>query len=74
MEADAARTDQAKFVKWSVEAAIRIGVLFLLVVWALQIIRLFFSLVLWAVILAVAIYPLFATPCAGPAHGPEDWP
>jgi predicted PurR-regulated permease PerM len=60
MEADAARTDQAKFVKWSVEAAIRIGVLFLIVMWALQIIRPFVSLVLWAVILAVAIYPLYA--------------
>ena len=27
MDADAARNDQVKFVKWSVEAAIRIGVL-----------------------------------------------
>ena len=53
-------TEDARFVKRAVEAAIRIGVLFLIVMWALQIIRPFVSLVLWAVILAVAIYPLYA--------------
>ncbi len=53
-------TEDARFVKRAVEAAIRIGVLFLIVIWALQIIRPFVSLVLWAVILAVAIYPLYA--------------
>jgi predicted PurR-regulated permease PerM len=53
-------TEDARFVKRAVEAAIRIGVLFLIVMWALQIIRPFVSIVLWAVILAVAIYPLYA--------------
>lgn len=52
--------EDARFVKRAVEAAIRIGVLFLIVMWALQIIRPFVSVVLWAVILAVAIYPLYA--------------
>ena len=51
--------EDARFVKRAVEAAIRIGVLFLIVMWALQIIRPFVSIVLWAVILAVAIYPLY---------------
>jgi predicted PurR-regulated permease PerM len=59
MEADAARTDQVKFVKWSVEAAIRIGVLALVFLWSLQIVRPFVQVVLWAIILAVAIYPLY---------------
>jgi predicted PurR-regulated permease PerM len=53
-------TEDTRFVMRAVEAAIRIGVLFLIVMWALQIIRPFVSLVLWAVILAVAIYPLYA--------------
>jgi predicted PurR-regulated permease PerM len=60
MEAEVTGTEDAQFVKRAVEAAIRIGVLFLIVMWALQIIRPFVSLVLWAVILAVAIYPLYA--------------
>ena len=48
-----------KFLKLSVEAAIRIGVLTLIFLWALQILRPFIEIVLWAVILAVAVYPLY---------------
>lgn len=59
MEADASKTEQIKFVKWSVEAAIRIGVLALIFLWSLQIVRPFVQVVLWAAILAVAIYPLY---------------
>ena len=59
MEAEANGIEDARFVRRSVEAAIRIGVLVLIVMWALFIIRPFISIVLWAVILAVAIYPLY---------------
>jgi len=57
-----ASTEQAKsgmFLKLSLEAAIRIGVLALIVIWSLQILRPFIEIVLWAIILAVAVYPLY---------------
>jgi len=60
MEAETNGTEDARFVKRAVEAAIRIGILLLIFIWSLQIIRPFVSIVLWAVILAVAIYPLYA--------------
>jgi predicted PurR-regulated permease PerM len=43
-----------------VEAAIRIGVLAVIFLWSLQIIRPFVQIVLWAIILAVAVYPLYS--------------
>ena len=59
MEASAEQVQSGKFLKLSVEAAIRIGVLALIFIWSLQIIRPFVEIVLWAIILAVAIYPLY---------------
>lgn len=59
MDANVASDEGEKFLKLSVEAAIRIGVLALIFLWALQIIRPFIEVVLWATILAVAIYPLY---------------
>jgi len=50
----------SKFLKLSVEAAIRIGVLALIIIWALRIVAPFVQIVLWAIILAVATYPLYA--------------
>jgi predicted PurR-regulated permease PerM len=51
--------EDALFVRRSVEAAIRIGVLFLLVMWSLQIMRPFITIVLWGVIIAVAVFPAY---------------
>jgi predicted PurR-regulated permease PerM len=51
--------EDARFVKRSVEAAIRIGVLVLIFLWSLQIVKPFITIVLWAIILAVAVYPLY---------------
>ncbi len=48
-----------RFQRSAVEAAIRIGLLFVLVLWCFEIIRPFISPVIWAMILAVALYPLF---------------
>ena len=59
MEAESTRVEDARFVKRTVEAAIRIGVLVLIFLWSLQIVKPFITIVLWAIILAVAIYPLY---------------
>ncbi|GAA5191419.1 AI-2E family transporter [Ferrimonas gelatinilytica] len=48
-----------RFQRGAVEAAIRIGLLFVLVLWCFEIIRPFITPVVWAVILAVALYPMF---------------
>ena len=60
MESSVVTNEGGKFLKLSVEAAIRIGVLALIFIWSLQIIRPFVEIVLWAIILAVAVYPLYA--------------
>ena len=43
----------------TIEAAIRLGLLMLLAYWCFSIIRPFVMPVLWGVIIAVAVYPLF---------------
>jgi len=60
MEPSTVDTEGGKFVELSVEAAIRIGVLALIFLWSLQIIKPFVQIVLWAIILAVAVYPLYS--------------
>jgi len=52
-------TDDAVFQRRALEAAIRIGLVVLLVLWCFNIVRPFIMLVLWGSIFAVAIYPLF---------------
>ena len=54
-----APTDEGLFNRRAIEAAIRIGLIFLLVIWCFNIVRPFVLLVLWGAILAVAVYPLF---------------
>jgi predicted PurR-regulated permease PerM len=51
--------DDAIFQKRVLEAAIRISLLALLVLWCFNIVRPFILPVLWGAIMAVAIYPLF---------------
>jgi predicted PurR-regulated permease PerM len=53
------RTEGGKFLKLSVEAALRIGLLALIILWALRILSPFLEIVAWAVILAVAIHPMY---------------
>jgi len=48
-----------EFTKNAIEAAIRLGLLFLLISYCLDIIKPFILPVMWGVIIAVAIYPLF---------------
>ncbi len=48
-----------EFVKRAVEASIRIGLILLIAGWCLQIVGPFILPVLWAIIIAVAIHPLF---------------
>ena len=47
-----------RFIQLSVEASIRIGLLALLTIWALNIVRPFIEPVLWGVIIAVAVMPI----------------
>lgn len=49
----------AIFQRRALEAAIRIGLVVLLVVWCFNIVQPFIMLVLWGAIIAVAVYPLF---------------
>ncbi len=51
--------DQKNFERGVVEAAIKIGALFLLAAWCIDIVRPFISPVVWAMILAVALNPLY---------------
>jgi predicted PurR-regulated permease PerM len=55
---DVSDTD-SRFVTRAIEAAVRIGVLFLLVAWCFEIIRPFVAAVAWAIIIATATYPLY---------------
>ena len=55
-----AEADDLRFSRQVVEAALRVGVLVLIGAWTLQIVRPFAEIVIWAVILAVAIHPLYA--------------
>ena len=54
-----ATLEDTQFVRRAVEAAIRIGVLALLVVWSFMIVRPFVMPVLWGVIIAVAVFPAY---------------
>jgi len=57
---NSSRSDEDKvFQARTLDAAIRISLLALLVLWCFQIVRPFIMPVLWGAIMAVAIYPLF---------------
>ena len=47
------------FTKHTIEAAIRLGLLMMLTYWCFIIVRPFIVTLLWAVIIAVAVFPLF---------------
>ena len=51
--------NSSDFTKNSIEAAVRLGLLLLLATWCFKIIAPFIVPVMWGVIIAVAIYPLF---------------
>jgi predicted PurR-regulated permease PerM len=51
--------DDMVFQRRVLEAAIRIGLVLLLVIWCFNIVRPFIMPVLWGAIIAVAVYPLF---------------
>ncbi|MGB5591414.1 MAG: AI-2E family transporter [Gammaproteobacteria bacterium] len=52
-------TDGRPSDRRTIESAIRIGLIFLLMLWCFNIVKPFVLLVLWGAILAVAVYPLF---------------
>ena len=51
-------TENTMFIGNSVEVAVRIGLVGLLVAWSFLIIRAFIDPVLWGVIIAIGFYPL----------------
>jgi len=51
--------NNADFTQNTIEAAVRLGLLLMLAIWCFQIVTPFILPVLWGVIIAVAIYPLF---------------
>lgn len=55
---DSIKTDP-QFMKNAIEAAIRIGILVLLAGWCFKIVEPFVIAIIWGIIIAVAIYPLF---------------
>lgn len=52
-------TDEAAFVGHALQAAIRIGIVLLLVVWCFTLVRPFLVPIVWGIIIAVATYNLF---------------
>ena len=52
-------SDEKRIQRGAIESAIRIALIFLLVLWCFNIVKPFLLLTLWAAILAVAVYPLF---------------
>jgi predicted PurR-regulated permease PerM len=64
--------EEQAFVRNSVAAAIQIGLLFLLAMWCLKIIYPFIGLVIWAMVIAVALYPLHLK-LAGAIGGRAKW-
>ena len=52
-------TEDQQFITRAVESAIRIGLVAALVVWTFDILAPFISIMVWAVIIAVAVYPAY---------------
>ncbi len=50
-------SDNSAFIERALEAAIRIGLVFLLIAWCFTIIRPFITPIIWGIIIAVAAYP-----------------
>ena len=55
--ADSSRVDQ-RFLANAMASFLQIGALLVLIVWCFDIVRPFFTIVVWAIIIAVAVYPL----------------
>lgn len=53
------RQNNTDFTQNTIEAAIRLGLLLLLAAWCFRIVYPFIEPVMWGVIIAVAIYPVF---------------
>lgn len=58
-ETTAVRRSATDFTQNTIETAIRLGLLLLLAAWCFQIVSPFIEVVMWGVIIAVAIFPLF---------------
>ena len=61
MENQTSQADKKSTIQLVVDVTIKLGVLLLLLAWCFKIVYPFVSIVLWALIIAVAIFPLFKT-------------
>jgi predicted PurR-regulated permease PerM len=52
--------DDKRFVNRAVEAAIRIGLIAILVSWCFSIVRPFITVMVWGIIIAIGVYPVYA--------------
>ncbi len=52
-------TEDRAFLNRAVETSIRIGLIALLVIWCFQVVRPFIQLIVWGIIIAIAIHPLY---------------
>jgi len=57
MSASSGTSSQQEFVSHALEAAIRIGLVFLLAAWCFEIVRPFITPIVWGAIIAIAAYP-----------------
>ncbi|MGB5297182.1 MAG: AI-2E family transporter [Thiogranum sp.] len=57
MTASSQTTSQQAFVSRALEAAVRIGLVFLLLAWCFEIVRPFITPIVWGAIIAIAAYP-----------------
>ena len=55
--ADSSKVDQ-KFLANAMASFLQIGALLVLLIWCFNIVKPFIAIVVWAIIIAVAIYPL----------------
>ena len=52
-------TEDRAFLKRAVDTSLRIGLIALLVIWCFQVVRPFISPIVWGIIVAIAIHPLY---------------
>jgi predicted PurR-regulated permease PerM len=60
------------FLRRALESSIRVGLVLFLVVWCFEIARPFLSPIVWAIILAIATQPIYATLCRATGGGPRS--
>ena len=72
MSNDVSSDSTRQFVRNATAAALQIGVLGVILIWCFDIIEPFITITIWALILAIAIYPLYLK-CLSAMGGRVGW-